>query len=388
MKEELKTEEIKAVDTKKEKNRKMFVFGIVFLFVILFIVIIVLTWHDTVKEDKKSDNSNSNVVDNHYNYDYKYVVQTYFGADAFIYLLKDDSIKVVVKMPVYKPCEAGMKCIDAEETGEFEYEERTIEFSDKSMDKARDFITSLFKNKRGNYINLENVKLTKEEKRVEFAILLAKEDMITFQESLIYNTATKELKDSAGKVIFKNSKTTIAASNNKIVNTIANYLNVIVDNEWAKIEEECNKMLAEGVANPDEQTLGITYSLELVDLGSTTVSFNYFMNGTMGGVPWNDKKGYVFNSATGTIEEYPNGWKDKAYTSALGKFKKDDFFKNSEDKMKDNWETILKEYMFLAGNWYLKDDKIIFLVPEDVIMDFPMSSHIIEIEIENTFGNF
>lgn len=374
----------KKVNNEKDSKRKTIVFGIVFLFTILFIVIIAFAWYDSGREEKRPTNSNTN-IENHYNYDYKYVVQTYFGADCFIYLLRDDSVKVVVKTPVYDTCE-GTNCLVA--TGEFDYEETSIQFSDKSMDKVREFITSLFKNKREKYINLEGIKLSSSEERIEMALLLNTEDMITFEDDLMYDTAVQQLKNSAGKVIIKNSKTNIASSSNKIVNTIGNYLNVIVNKEWEKLAEESKKVIAEGLVIPENGELGIEYSLKLEDLGATTVSFVYSMNGTLGGVPWGDLKGYVFNSANGELKEYPNGWKEEAYTEALESFKKKDDYKNSKDNLIPNWENVLKENIFTTGNWYLKEDKIIFLIPETLIMESPVSSHVIEIEIENTFGNF
>ena len=153
---------------KKDSKRKKIVFGIVFLFVILFIIIIAATWYDNSKKEKKPDNDIK--IENYYNYDYKYVVQTYFGADTFIYLLNDNSVKVVTKTPVVENCIEGTNCLNT--TGEFQYEEESIAFSEKSMDKVREFITSLFKNKRTKFLLLDRKELSKEEERIELAILL------------------------------------------------------------------------------------------------------------------------------------------------------------------------------------------------------------------------
>lgn len=378
MKEEL-NEPVKLNDSKDSK-RKAIVFGIVFVFVILFVIIIALTLYKDDSEEKRASNSNSN-IENHFNYDYKYVLQTSFGAEYFIYLLNDDTVKVVGKIPVAENC-PEMNCMEL--TGEFDYEETTIEFSEKSMVKVRDFITGLFDRKLTNYLNLETVELTKKQKIIEMALLLNHEDMITFEDSLIFETKNKQLKNSAGKVVFENSKTTIATSKNEIVNQIASYLNAIVENEWALLEEEFQGLLSEGFIFSGEDIINFTLKLE--DLNASTVSFIYSMNGTFNSTVRGDKKAYVFNSANGEVMEYPKGWKEPE--KVIESFKNSKDYESMQDSLMQNWETVFTENMYKPGYWYLKDDKIIFLIPETLISNSPIRDHIIELEIENTHDNF
>ena len=175
------------------------------------------------------------------------------------------------------------------------------------MDKVREFITSLFKNKRTKFLLLDRKELSKEEERIELAILLNSEDIVTFQEDLIFEEKTKQLKNSTGKVIFEMSKTTIASSNNQIVNNIANYLNSIVEKEWSLLEQDCSEMLAAGGSFEGKDL--IEFSLVMEDLGASNLSFTYSMAGTFNSTVRWEKKGFVFNVANGEIYEYPGGKK-------------------------------------------------------------------------------
>ncbi len=360
---------------KKDSKRKKIVFGIVFLFVILFIIIIAATWYDNSKKEKKPDNDIK--IENYYNYDYKYVVQTYFGADTFIYLLNDNSVKVVTKTPVVENCIEGNNCLNT--TGEFQYDEESIAFSEKSMNKVREFITSLFKNKRTKFLLLDRKELSKEEERIELAILLNSEDIVTFQEDLIFEEKTKQLKNSTGKVIFEMSKTTIASSNNQIVNNIANYLNSIVEKEWSLLEQDCSEMLAAGGSFEGKDL--IEFSLVMEDLGASNLSFTYSMAGTFNSTVRWEKKGFVFNVANGEIYEYPGG--KKVTDKVVEEFKKSENYKNIKASLKENWEEILDNTIYTPGYWYIKEDKIHFLISEELLSDSPIKGHVIEVEIEN-----
>lgn len=373
MKEELNEKE-KTID-KKDSIRKKIVFGIVFVFVILFIAIIALTLYKEEDKKKKPSNSNNN-VDNHFNYDYKYVLQTTFGADYFIYLLKDDTVKVVGKIPVADTCE-GTDCIEF--TGEFNYEETTIAFSDKSMKKVREFIASFFEKKLTNYVDLEKLELTTEQEIIELALLLNSEDMLTFKDDLIFETKNKQLKNSTGKVIQEMSKTTIAPSKNEIVNKIGTYLNNIVETEWALLEKECSELLASGA--PFEGHDSVEFSLVLEQLDAFNVSFTYSMSGTFNSLVRHEEKGFVFNSANGEIYQYPGG--RKVTDKVIEKFKNSEFYKDMSEDLKVDWETALGNVIYTPGNWYLKDDKIHFLIPQEAIFNSYLKGRIIDIELEN-----
>lgn len=377
-------EENKIVEKKNDNKRKKIVFGIVFVFIILFVIILIFTLQDTKNEDRKESNMNSNEnVDNHYNYDYKYVLETFFGGTCYIYLLNDDSVKTVCKFPVYEICE-GTDCM--KETGEYDYEETTIAFSDSSMKKVREFINGFFEKKLTNYVNLEKVDMNVEQQRMELAILLNNEDDITFEDDLIYQTETNQIKNSTGKVIFENKKTTIVANDNKIVQNIGNYLNAIVNEEWNKLNNDCAGITE--VTNVQEnEKYGIEYEIKLEEIGVYSYSFTYSMHGSLGGVPWNDYRGYVFDS-TGEIKEFPNGFKDSTYEKAIEAFKKQDEYKDIEEELMVNWESVLKENMFNPGYWYIKDNKLIFTFPKTLISEFGPSSSMLTIEIENTLKEF
>ena len=76
-----------------------------------------------------------------------------------------------------------------------------------------------------------------------------------------------------------------------------------------------------------------------------------------------DVKGYTFHY-TGDIHEFDmNGWKKKYYKEALNNFMNTDLYINYKEQLNKGWETIMYDNMYLTGNWYLDDEKIVFLVP-------------------------
>ena len=221
--------------------------------------------------------------------------------------------------------------------------------------------------------------MSKEEERIELAILLNSEDIVTFQEDLIFEEKTKQLKNSTGKVIFEMSKTTIASSNNQIVNNIANYLNSIVEKEWSLLEQDCSEMLAAGGSFEGKDL--IEFSLVMEDLGASNLSFTYSMAGTFNSTVRWEKKGFVFNVANGEIYEYPGG--KKVTDKVVEEFKKSENYKNIKASLKENWEEILDNTIYTPGYWYIKEDKIHFLISEELLSDSPIKGHVIEVEIEN-----
>ncbi len=373
--------EKKEVPNKKKNTRKTIVFGIVFVFAILFVILLIMMMNDSKKENGNSSNSNVD-VENYYHYDYEYVLQTFFGQDCYIYLLKDGNVKIVFKTPIYESCEEK-NCFNP--TGKFEYSEETLSFSEKSMDKVRDFITSFFDKKLTNYVNLEKLDLTLEQKRMELAILLNSEDDITFEEDLIFETKTNQVKNSAGKVIFENEKTTIMASDNKIVASIGQYLNAIVDTEWQRMNNAYLENMRKGIIKDKLESLAV--GLKFEELGVYSYSFSYAMQGSVGGAPLKDIKGYVFSS-TGEIMEFPNGDKKSIHESAIEEFKKSKEYKEMKENLKGNWEDLLNENMFQTGYWYFKDKKIIFVIPEKLLSNNEMSSNILRIEVDNSDIDF
>ncbi len=370
----MEKEKITLEEKKPKKNiRKMIVFGIVIIFAVLFVILLILMMNDTKREDKNPSNINTN-VENHYNYDYEYVLETFFGGECYIYLLKDNSVKVVFKTPIYEACEET-NCFNP--TGEYDYEEKTIEFSEKSMDKVRNFITSFFDKKLINYVNLEKEELTLEQKRMELAILLDSEDDITFADDLIFETKTNQVKNSTGKVIFENKKTIIMESDNEIVNTIGRYLNAIVHAEWQRMNDAYLENMKKGLAKDKLESLSIELKFE--ELGVYSYSFSYSMLGSVGGEPLEEQRGYVFSSV-GESMDFPNGQKKKVYEDVLEKIKKNN---QVNENFKEKWEEILNENMFQNGYWYFKDKKIIFVIPENILSKNGTSTKIIRIEVEN-----
>ena len=65
----------------------------------------------------------------------------------------------------------------------------------------------------------------------------------------------------------------------------------------------------------------LAVGLKFEELGVYSYSFSYAMQGSVGGAPLKDIKGYVFSS-TGEIMEFPNGDKKSIHESAIEEFKK------------------------------------------------------------------
>lgn len=205
------------------------------------------------------------------------------------------------------------------------------------------------------------MELTKYQQRILLATILNSEDRITIENHLTYETIEEELNSKNNDFKIVNSKTFLNNSTeNESVNRIANYLNELVNNDF----DEINSASKEIIENADiDENLGVNLKLELVYIGPYSLSFTYTTEGQLGTTVMYDVKGYTFYY-TGDIHEFDmNGWKKKYYKEALNNFMNTDLYINYKEQLNKGWETIMYDNMYLTGNWYLDDEKIVFLVP-------------------------
>ena len=143
----------------------------------------------------------------------------------------------------------------------------------------------------------------------------------------------------------------------------------MIDEGNINIEDMCNSRL----------------KLEIKYIGSSNVSFTYLKDGIYKGY---ELKGYTFNIGTGEIIPVYNGFKKEYYESAIKSFTNSEFYKTIEELLAENWKDILYENMFEIGNWYITEKKIIFLIPAYLLGLDNAVAQVIEIEIDNSKGEF
>lgn len=381
---EIKMEEIQKtkedIKEEREKNRKQKDIKLEIILFVIFALILggTLCLKYIIKYQKEHY---TNSVNNYYNYDYKYVLDYFLGADYFIYLLQDDTVKVVSKTPIFEECKEQNCFLD---TGNFEYKENTITFSEEVMVRVKEVITSFFKDNSRNEIDLRELELTSEQIRIMDGIILDSEELVMFDKYLKITEEKDEIKDKEENVIFTNVRSKILDSKYENIGKIGNYLNEIVEKNSKEYHDECQRMIDEGNSNIEDMC-NSRLKLEIKYIGSSNVSFTYLKDGIYKGY---ELKGYTFNIGTGEIIPVYNGFKKEYYESAIKSFTNSEFYKTIEELLAENWKDILYENMFEIGNWYITEKKIIFLIPAYLLGLDNAVAQVIEIEIDNSKGEF
>lgn len=346
------------------------------LFVIIGILVILLITLFIFKlNDQKTISSSGNKEVSYDNYIYK--IRYDFGTESYIYLLPDNVIKTVTVQEIYGDVPY---CDCLEPTGEFNYDEKTINFSEKTKENVISVFDELYQKNGKKEFNANNMELTKYQQRILLATILNSEERITIENNFIYETINEEFNSKNNDFKIVNSKTLLTNSTeNELVNKIANYLNELVNNDFDEINSTSKEIIEYGGI---EENLGVNLKLELVYTGPYSLSFIYRTEGVLGTTTMYDVKGYTFHY-TGDISEFDmNGWKEKYYKEALNNFMNTDLYINCKEQLNKDWETIMYDNMYLTGNWYLDDEKIVFLVPAYLLGFDEATAKVISIDVK------
>lgn len=353
------------MNNKITRDNKILYVGIVF-FVILMILFYIIFGVDRTFKIPDEQVAYDEIVG-----DYIYKIRYDFGAETYIYLLEDNNIKTVSIQPIYDVC-PDTNCMDF--TGEYDYVVEEIVFSSEVSDKVIRIFDYLSEQAKAVNFNADELELTKYDQRILLAVLLNSEDMITIEDNLFYDHIDESYKNDNSS--FTISKTTLdGATNNMVVNSIANYLNLKVNNGYAEYEKLKNKYLeASGIYNMD-------FRIDFVYAGPYSLSFRYVVEGALPDRFVYDIYGYTFNY-NGDIREFDmGGWKEYYHENAVKEFKKSEFYLENGSLLK-KWESALYDNMFLTGNWYLDDEKVVFLISTDWFDVDGIDSQIIEVPVE------
>lgn len=359
------------LEEKKEKNSNFkILFGIIGILVILLIALFIfkLNNHKTISSSGNKEVSYDNYI---------YKIRYDFGTESYIYLLPDNVIKTVEIQEIY---DIVPDCNCMEPTGEFNYDEETINFSEETKKAVISVFDELYQKSGKKEFNADNMELTKYQQRILLATILNFEDQITIENNLTYEKNNEELNSKNNDCKIVNSKMILNNSTeNESVNKIANYLNELINNDF----DEVNTDSKEIIENTDiKENLGVNLKLELVYTGPYSLSFIYTTEGQLGASAIYNVKGYTFHY-TGDIHEFDmNGWKDKYYKEALNNFMKTDLYINYKDQLNKDWESIIYDNMYLTGNWYLSDEKLEFLIPAYLLGFDESIAKIIDIDVK------
>ena len=312
---------------------------------------------------------------------YIYKIRYYSGpSETYICLLPDNVIKRVDLVPTVRniPGTPGM-----EHTGIKNYE-TTINLSKEAKKIVISVFDELYKESGKKEFNADNMKLTKYQDRILLATITNDEDCITMENNLNYKKITEELNSKNNDYKIVNSKTILDNSTeNELVNKIANYLNDIINKDF----DEINTNSKEIIENTDiKENSGVNLKLKLIYTEPASQSFIYTIEGQLGGNAIYKVKGYTFNY-DGNIRESIIDWvKEDMYEDALNNFMKTDLYINYKDQLNKDWESILYDNMYLTGNWYLDDDKIVFLIPAYLLGFDESIEKIIKIDVKVNYG--
>lgn len=330
------------------------------------------------KDDKKKedDTPTTKEVVKEDDKDYKTLLKyNYLTVDYEIYLLKNDDLKVISKEKLYEVCK-DQNCI--KETDEIKTEEIKLSLNDDAKKKAIKVISS-FSHGDNKEIDLSTINVEGGAMLVLDGIIANNSDMILLSDDLKIINKKEVVKDKSGRVVFNHSYDNIKDSNNQIVNAIKNHINPIVNKEYQEMLND-SKEFADNIDDPAD--LGVNYKLKVESINDTEISISYQIDGGLDGVGWYVREGYVYSVTNGKLLEYPKSYRDNAFANALKEFKKSEIYINGNEELYTNYEAVLRTRMFEAGNWYLTDSKVVFLVPGEEL-GFPEAiAKMIEIEID------
>lgn len=173
------------------------------------------------------------------------------------------------------------------------------------------------------------------------------------------------LKDNKGNIIVENKRIIPYISSEKYQNQsekIVNYLIKVSDNQWEKIKISSDEYFSQDI----EEKVGVNLMLSVLEQNDKYFTFAYDISGSIGGVDYNDRLGYTFNTQTGELLDLNdistniNELINTCYTKILEYINS----KNYEKDLDGTWQTTLKQLLYQNGVWYLTKDGLSFSFPK------------------------
>ncbi len=322
----LPPEHIKMPEPKKSNKPFVIILIAVVLCIAATVTALILAQKDISSQNPPDTEIQSNT----------YKVRYDFGKETYIYLMPDNTIKVVSRSEIYA---TQPSCNCMKPTGEYKEEETAINFNDEVKAQVIAVVKDLAQ-KAGSYeFNADQMELTSYQEKVLLATVMDFQDWLTLEKDLtVIHTATARA-----------TYDLIDADNteNPLVINAAKFINPIVEADYAALKEDGKyHELKLELAYVGPFYYSITYT------DQTNEDHNIY-----------SKKGYVFNG-NGDIKEFDALGITKDYhTKALESFRQSDYYAKNKDQLISNWEQALYDNMFKTGNWYQVEGGVTFVLP-------------------------
>ena len=282
--------------------------------------------------------------------EYLYKIRYDFGQDSYIYLMEDQTIKIVAYSPIY---DTVPDCLCMEFTGKYQREETIVDFDAAAKAKAVAVFDELATKAGSNDFNADKMELSSYQQLVLLATTLSFRDYIMLDDELQIKTNTN------GSIKYD---IIITDTSNETVTKVAEYLNPIIE---ADIQQ---------LANVSALKLKIAY------IGPFSFSVVYNKVDKDGHII--DTQGYTFHS-TGDIHPFDmRGWMDEYHEKAVASFKQSSNYIKYGDELESDWEDILEQHMFEIGNWYETEMSTTFIIPAKTLGITSLGDDIISIKID------
>ncbi len=355
----------------EEKKKGKIILLVALLLVLIIGVIFGLNFYN---KNNVNDDDKQNIEIN--NNDYIYKTRFDFGCESYIYLLENKVIKTVSIEPIYELVE-GTNGYNF--TGEYNYIWENINFTEETLNKVIEVFDELYKKSGQKEFNADELELNSNQMRTLLAVIMNDEDMITIEEDIEYKSISKKFENNAKNSKIENTMVILNnTTSNEIVNKIADYLNNIVNKNFDELNNDSQEIIE--YLNESEN-LGVDLKIKHEYTGPYSLSFTIVTEGQLGANGMYGVNGYTFDYA-GNIREFSGGWKEKYYKRALEVFKNSDLYLNNSEQLIKDWEKSLYDSMYLTGNWYLDDKKIVFLIPSYLLGFDEATSKVIDLEVD------
>lgn len=296
-------------------------------------------------------------------YDYKYVLKYTDDKNYYIYLLESNEIKLVSESS--------------------DVIEETLEITESGNEKIISFLENLFQDKETKELEIKKEEATDEQIRVINAIINNDSDILTLEDDLTYENNENEILNSLKYRAALIKKQTISPTDNKILENISEYLNEIIDTD----ETEIRTLVTTKYNRTLETNYTVNLTTNLKYLGKDTISFTYLENGNIGNTKYDKLKGYIF-SLDGEIVTFKDQDKEKYLTKIDEYLKQTDTYTKFEEEISDDYLNNIEEEIFKSGNWYVSENKLVFIVTSDMLEVEDYNFKYIEIEVPDYYSEF
>ena len=206
------------------------------------------------------------------------------------------------------------------------------------------------------YIKNENEPKAKEE--------TIKKEETTQDFKVEFKKELYTLKDKNENVIVENKRTIPNITSEKYqtqAEKITDFLIKISDEQWEKIKVSSDEYYSQN----STEKVGVTYLLSVLEQNDKYFTFAYDNSGIIGGVNYEDRTGYSFNTQTGellNIDDISTNTNDLiniCYTKLL------EYISSKEyaNELDSTWKVTLKQLISKNGVWYLTKDGLSFSFP-------------------------